>query len=142
MKKLILIVALVVGFADTAFAESWLCIPEVGIYMDESPPFKHGEAETDAKYLLKLNPESSKYEFGVFGGSEQAYTCQESTRTINCFLQFDGVGRADFIEFQLSKNSKSFHFIDQENNYDEEMTLKEGDMKTQYVHWAGKCDQI
>lgn len=140
MKRLALIVATLV--CQSALAESWLCIPEVGTYMDEYPPFKHGEAETDAKYLLKLNPESSKYELGVFGGSEQAYTCQESTRTINCFIQVKNGIRAEFIEFQLSKNSKTFHFIDQENNYDEKTTKKAEDIKTQYVHWAGRCDQI
>ena len=64
MKNLIFIVALVVGFADTAFAETWLCIAEAQAGVTIAAPFDATLLSTsNSNQMIVINEKTDQVEF-------------------------------------------------------------------------------
>jgi hypothetical protein len=142
MKRFALMVTFL--FCQSALAESWLCIPEVGTYMDALQPFNHGNVMTGDKYLLKLDPQSSQYELIILGGFPTGLICDDYPQTIHCVVKGSKDARMLLKMFHLVKESKTFHFTDAKPYLEARQPLPEhaGMTSTRYYHWAGKCDQV
>ncbi len=129
MKKLILILALVVGLADTALAESWLCIPEAAAGVTWEPPLDSFIGSDIQRYLLKRDDESEKFIFSFFGELyDLGMSCQESSKAISCTNQQSG-----FTEFVMRKENKVFHYVG---------VRSDGVSAPNLIVSTGKCDQI
>ena len=131
-------------FCQSALAESWLCIPEVGTFMDELQPFNHGNVMTGDKYLIKRNPDSSKLELSILGEFPTGLICDDYPLAIYCEVRHSQAARMRLKQFYLVKESRTFHFTDVKSHMDtKQPLLKYKEMKsTMYYHWAGKCDQL
>lgn len=105
MKKLILILALIVGFADTALAETWLCISEAAATVTKSAPFGSGSVSpVGAKYLVTLYEASNRVEVKPFGKNSWVLDCKNTLLSIQCVLPDDDTG----LEFNFDKQSSTF----------------------------------
>ena len=83
MKNLILIVALVVGFADTAFAESWNCIAEATAAITLQPPYQSESSVSGRNYKVFCDTENKK-----------------------CYVSVDKWEPSQFLDCNISGNSR------------------------------------
>lgn len=142
MKRFALIVMFL--FCQSVLAESWLCIPEVGTYMDDLQPFNHGNVMTGDRYLVKRDPPSSQYKLSILGGFPTGLICDDYPLAIYCEVKHSQNPKMLLKKFYLAKESKTFHFTDTKAHMEtKHPLLKTKEMiSASYYHWAGKCDQI
>ncbi len=103
MQKLILIVALVVGLADTALAETWLCIEEASAGVTMTAPFISSEvAVKSQKYIATVQEDTNRVELKPFGQNAWTLDCTNNSHSIFCESQGSG------FEFNINKKEARY----------------------------------
>ena len=106
--KRIYSVAITMILANTACAETWLCIDEAEAGVTTTAPFESAQIEAgNDKYLVIVNDDTNQVELKSLGQAAMNVECTNYPELISCDLGADFSG----FEFALDKESFSFwHF--------------------------------
>jgi hypothetical protein len=129
MKRFALIV-LVLILANTAYAETWLCISETSTGVTTKAPFKLAEFQAGEKYLITVKDDTEEIEFKQFGGVVDSFAkCANYSTAIIC--KYTGIVTG--FEFSMSRDDLSFYMYD---------LTQASDGLTWALVSSGKCSTI